>query len=155
MKKILFLLALPLFAMLLSCSDEDDLPQVSISLTYDENATIVGNEVYVVKPNSFVVESLNVEAVRPGHTATNGPVAYWFDGIPLGVNPVEPFGITIPTENLLVGRHRLAMEFRVAEEGCGLATASALVIVHVVKDVTDIPTDDDPTLRMNLEYTLK
>ena len=142
MKKFtLFLLALPLMAFFATSCDDDDnsLPQVDINFSY-ANAVVSSNEVYVVQPDTFVVESINVTASRPDHVATCvGPVNYWLDGYALGSTFVAPFGISIPTDNLTLGRHTLTVNMGIAEEGSALATAVSAITFNVVADSTDIP----------------
>lgn len=141
MKKLaLFLLALPMMAFVASCSDDDDnLPQVDINFTY-QNAVVASGEVYVVQPDTFAIESINVTASRPNHVATCvGPVNYWLDGYALGSTFVAPFGIRIPTDALSLGRHTLTINMGIAEEGSALATAVSSVSFNVVADEADIP----------------
>ncbi|MCM1292151.1 MAG: hypothetical protein NC111_00315 [Bacteroides sp.] len=141
MKKLyLLLLALPLMFAAVSChDDDDDMPQVKISLNY-ENGAVNGSNVYVVKPDTLVIESVNVTAVRPGHVATCvGPVNYWLSGYPIGTSFIAPFGARIATNDLEVGQYSLTLTMGIAEEGYSLATAMASVMVNVVADANDIP----------------
>lgn len=141
MKKLaLSLLVLPMMAFIASCSDDDnELPQVDINFSY-ENAVVSSNEVYVVQPDTFVIESINVTATRPNHVATCvGPVNYWLDGHALGSTFVAPFGISIPTESLSLGRHTLTVNMGIAEEGSSLGTAVSAITFNVVADASDIP----------------
>lgn len=156
MKKfILFLLALPVMAFVAtSCNDDDDnLPQVDINFSY-QNAVVSANEVYVVQPDTFVVESINVTASRPNHVATCvGPVNYWLDGNAIGSTFVAPFGVRIPTEVLSLGRHTLTVNMGIAEEGSALATAVSKITFNVVADEADIPVPaTGTTTSQNLAY---
>ncbi len=155
MKKFLsILLALPLLVSFTSCHDDDNLPQVKINVTYA--SPVVDHAVYVVKPDTFKVESVNVVALRPGHVATNGPVSYWFNGVSLGTNFAPPFGIKIPTENLSVGSYFMTMEMTVLEEGCEMATLTSSVKVCVVEDESEIPESaGGETRSMPVEYTIR
>lgn len=156
MKKLWFLLlALPLLGMMTSCDDDDKLPQVNISLEYN-NATVVDDAVYVVRPDSLIVASVVLTPVREGKYVTNGPVSYWLNGAPVAVNPYAPFGVKIPTDRLAVGKYVLTLEMTVAEEGCQLATAMAQVQVNVVENASDIPeSSGGAATQMDLVYTLK
>lgn len=86
MKKLMFLaLVLPVLAFVASsCDDDDDTPQVEISFTY-RNGVVAENSVYAVQPDTLVIESINVKAVREGHKAiATPPVNFWLDGVPGG-----------------------------------------------------------------------
>lgn len=147
------LLALPLLMLASACSDDDSLPQVDVSFSFS-NATVNDDMVYVLQPETLVVESVNVKAVRPGHTAVCvGPVNYWVDGIPVGASFESPFGIELPSDRLSVGVHTLTANMGIAEEGCALATIVASVKFTVVADAADIPvTDDDRSSELYVKY---
>lgn len=140
MKKLLFLIfALPLLTVVTaSCDNDGNVPNVDIKMSY-ANATVVDSKVYVVKPDTLIVKSVTVTAVDKGHAATNGPVTYWFDGVPVLTNPVAPFGVKIPTDDLEVGKYALQFSMPVYEEGCELATAAGAITVNVVGSPDDIP----------------
>lgn len=155
MKKFLsILLALPLLTAFTSCHDDDNLPQVDINVTYA--SPVVDHAVYVVKPDTLKVERVNVVATRPGHVATNGPVSYWFNGVPLGTSFAPPFSIKIPTDNLTTGSYSLTMEMTVLEEGCEMATLTSSVKVCVVDNESEIPEPAGGETRdMPVEYTIR
>lgn len=157
MKKFLYLLmALPLLGFFTSCDDDDNMPNVRISIDYG-NATVVDNAVYVVKPDTLKVLAVTVKAVNTDHNATLGPVTYSFDGVPSAVVPVSPYPVNIATKDIPVGSHVLELSATVAEEGCSLATIAAAVKVNVVENASDIPdSGGGTTTRMeNAVYTLK
>ena len=67
MKKLVYLLlALPLMVIAAACSDDDsNLPDVSIHVDY-KNAKVVDRQVYVVKGDTLVVDSIYVKSNREG-----------------------------------------------------------------------------------------
>jgi len=156
MKKLvlLFLMALPVVVGLSSCGDDDDMPQVNISFTY-ENGAVVDGQVYVVRPDTLIIASVNVTAIRPNHVAACvGPVNYWLDGRPIGSTFIAPFGIGIPSEAIELGQHTLSVNMGVAEEGYSLATAMTSIKINVVDDSADIPVHSvEPTNEMTVPYT--
>lgn len=157
MKKLLFLLlALPLLGLAVSCDDDDNLPKVDITFSYT-NGTVVGSQVYVVKPDTLYIDGISVKAVNTDHEATiAGLVTYYIDGQMPGlvVSPYER--IPIVTEGLSIGQHNLSVAMNVAEEGCALASAVAGVRFNVVADSTDIPSAASGySNQMPVEYTLK
>lgn len=154
MKKFfLALMALPLVAALTACHDDDDMPQVNLKVQY--NSPVVDGEVYVVKPNDFKIESVDVTAVREGHKATNGPVSYFINAIPVGTNPVSPYGITIPTADLEIGKFVVQMVMPIYEVDCTMATAVSQITVNVVENESDIPETAVPSNGQTLEYTFQ
>ncbi len=154
MKKLLALLcALPLLIGMAACDDDDNLPQVDISFNFS-NATVSNGTVYVVSPDTLIVEGITVRPTRPNHVATCvGPVNYWLDGVPVYTTFLAPYGVKIPTEDLTPGSYTLTANMGIAEEGATLATAVTQVKIVVVADQTEIPQPgDDPS---NLPVTHK
>jgi len=156
MKKLfLAFLALPLLASFTACSDDDDnMPDVNLNLTYG-NAQVVDDEVYVVKPDTFRIDRVEVTAVNPDKKATNGPVSYFINAVPLGTNPVAPFGMVLPTTDMKVGSYVIQMVMPIYEEGSELSTAVAQVKLNVVADSAEIPSAAVPSISQYLDYTFK
>lgn len=155
MKKILLaILALPLMVAFSACSDDDDKPQVNLDLTY-ENATVVNGEVYVVQPDTFYVSAVSVTPVREGHKATNGPVSYFINGIPLGTNPVAPYGMYLATDSMKVGSYSLQLFMPVYEVGCELSNIAANVQLNIVADSADIPSAAVPVSAQRVSHTFE
>lgn len=155
MKKLLLaLLALPLLASFASCSSDDDMPQVNIDLTYG-NASVIDGQVYVVQPDTFRILSVAVTPVREGHKATNGPVSYFMNGVPVGTSPVAPFGVNILTSDLKPGAYAVQMFMPVYEEGCELANAVAQIQLNVLADSTQLPSAAVPSVTQRVEYSFE
>ena len=155
MKKLfLALLALPLLASITACSSDDSQPNVNINITYG-NAKVVDNQVYVVKPDTFRIDRVDVTAVNPDKKAANGPVSYFLNAVPLGTNPVAPFGMYLTTADMEVGSYIVQMTMPIYEEGCELSTAFTQVKLNVVADSTDIPTAAVPSITQQVDYSFK
>jgi len=156
MKKLfLALLALPLLASFTACSDDDDnMPDVNLNLTYG-NATVVDDEVYVVKPDTFRIDRVEVTAVNPDKKATNGPVSYFMNAVPLGTNPMPPYGMKLYTGDMEVGTYIIQLLMPIYEEGCELSTAMTQVKVNVVADPADIPSAAVPSTSQEMDYAFK
>lgn len=136
-----------------SCSEDANLPKVSITMTY-ESGVISEGEVYIAQPDELIIKSIDVTAENKSHKATSGPVTYWLNGMSLGTNPVAPFGITIPTKNLEPGIYALQLSMAIYEEDCELSTATAVIVVHIVADATELPSESEgPVTEVN--YTLR
>ncbi|MBD5330935.1 MAG: hypothetical protein HDS00_03420 [Bacteroides sp.] len=141
--RILAAIFLPLAMFLLpSCSDENDLPDVDIDVTYT-GATTVDGTLYVDQTQPFAISSVVATAVREGHKAGVTNVAYGLDGWVLGVSSNPPFAIEFDTSTLQTGRHLLTLTMTIAEEGCELATAYYATTIQVVASPEEIPSTDD------------
>lgn len=143
MKKLFYLLlALPLF--MVACSDDDDLPQVDITATFDGGTQVNGNY-YIVKGNTLVVEGMSL--VNYGKDeATIGGVRYFLDYMPIGTSIVSPYGISIITDNLPVGNHLLQAEMPIYAVGYSLCTGyitKKIVVVSESADIPDVTVPDD------------
>ncbi len=143
MKKILKLLVLPLLVCLpmatfVSCSDDDDLPDVSMSISVDD-ATVVDDVIYVVKGETLDVVSVNITNNEQGKNAMVTAAAYYFDGFRIGVVIIPPYGLKIPTKDVALGKHAMQIVCDVAAEGKALGIAALDYDVVVVEDAADIP----------------
>ncbi len=137
--RVLAAIFLPL-AMLLfaSCSDEKDLPNVDIDVTYT-GATTVDGTLYADQTQPFAISSVTATPLREGAKAGIVNVAYGLDGWVLGVSSNPPFEIEFDTSTLQTGRHLLTLTMTVAEEGCEIATAYYATTIQVVATPDDIP----------------
>lgn len=151
MKKLLLaLLALPMLAAFTACDSDDDMPQVDLSFDF-ANVKMVNGQAYVVAPDTFKITAINIKAIRPDHSATNGPVSYALNGVWVGTNPIAPFGITLVTTTapadstsfptLPVGKYTLTYSMPIYEEDCEIATGAGGLVINVVSDSTSIPAD--------------
>lgn len=140
-KLILFLFALPLLA-LISCGDDNE-PDVNIFMKY-KNAVVSDDEVYVVKGDTLVVDSLWIEAVNKKHNASIvGPAGYYLGGVPIARTVIPPYRMKISTDNFAAGKYYLQVVMVIAEEDCALATGVAEVSFNVVNSTADIPLNSE------------
>lgn len=136
MKKLFYLLlALPLLA-LGSCHDEDDIPDVNVSITLD-NVVVKGNVIYTVQETPLDITSISVEGV--GSRALVTSVTYFWDGIRIGWNPLAPFSATIPGNAVSEGNHVLGISMEVAQEGKPLGFCATTYNVKAVAGTDDLP----------------
>lgn len=137
--RILAALFLPLAMFLLpSCSDEKDLPNVDIDVTYS-GATTVEGTLYADQTQPMAISSITATPLREGAKAGIVNVTYGLDGWVLGVSSNPPFDIEFDTSVLQTGRHLLTLTMTVAEEGCELATAYYATTLQIVATHDDIP----------------
>ncbi|MDE6382723.1 MAG: hypothetical protein K2J17_00625 [Paramuribaculum sp.] len=160
MKKLLSIVALLALCVVTfsACSDDDEkAPQVTLHFTYGDAVKVVNTDLYVVKGDPFSIDAITCQAVRPNGVAIiTGPVNYWLNDVPFGTAFQSPFGITIATESMPVGRYQLTIQMGLAEEGCALGTAVTALTFNVVEDVDQIPIpagDDSQT--QPVSYSLR
>lgn len=152
MKKLALLLLPALMFAFTSCSDDDDLPQVSIDTTYT-GATMVDGTLYVVQDQEFAITSVVATPLRDGKKAGITAVDYLLDGWNIGYTAVSPFAITFDAGTFTLGKHLLSMSMIIAEEGCSLATGYYATDMVVVATADEIPTPDADTEQGVLRIT--
>lgn len=148
MKKLLtLLLALPLLASLSACHDDDDLPDVTLNVTYS-NAVIADNMLYVVHGDTLQIDSVQATPSKPdGKAVKLLAVAYRLNGWLVANVPFPPFGVKIPTDNLQTGDYSLGIEAPVLQVNKEPATIFAVRKVRIVSDSTEIPGVPDAITR--------
>ena len=151
MKKLLYLLLLLPLGFLASCSDDDDLPAVEVTVNID-NAVDSNGHLYIVSGEPLTVQSINVESLNGKATGISG-VNYVLDHVGLGYNIVSPFGAQINPAYLPVGNHLFTLSFDVLQVDKSIAYAQLSTIVTVVESAEDLPDGATPgtvTLHYNL-----
>lgn len=141
MKKYLFFLLalLPMSILFTACSNDDDLPDVDFTVTFD-GATNVDGVLYVVQGTDFDVTSITVTNREEGKGAGIGNADYYWDYIYVGTSVQPPFGFEFDvTENTPAGRHVLSIECPVFAVDKTLAQALLEYNVQVVATADDIP----------------
>lgn len=82
MKKLLYLLLVLPFAMMISsCSSDKDLPNVDITMSFD-NAAVKDGVVYVLDNETFSITGLTTKAVDSNQQSAIVNVCYFWNGIP-------------------------------------------------------------------------
>lgn len=111
MKKLFYLLfALPL--LLLSCSDDNNLPEFDVRVTFSEGTHVENGVITVPQGEQFTIESI-VPVNSNAKDIAFGAVTYQLD---YGLNyttVLAPYAMTFDTSNLPVGRHLLRIFFPV------------------------------------------
>lgn len=149
MKKFisLFLLALPFVFGATSCNDDDDLPDVSMSISL-ENAKKVDGVIYVVQGDTLDVTSINIKNNEAGKNAAITEAEYYWDYIPVYTAIVPPYGLKFPTykdegdvKGTPLGNHLLQIKMPVLAEDKEIAFAVLAYPVKVVATPEEIPTE--------------
>lgn len=151
MKKWYYLLILAILPVMAfsfaSCNDDDDLPDVNISLTVDKG-TVVDGVIYVAQGDTLQVASINVENVESDKGAGITNVNYYWDGYYYAPAVFSPFGMTFPTSDQTpIGDHSIDITCTVLAVDKSMASALLSYPVKVVASEDEIPTvPDSPTI---------
>ncbi len=147
MKKLYYflLLALPMI-MATSCDDDDnDLPDVDISLEISGGVNVDGT-IYVVRGETLEITGITVTNRDPNKEAVITSATYYWDYREIGVSVTAPYGGTIATtENTALGDHLLQIECPLFAVDKSPATAVMTYNVVVVESADDIPSGDTNT----------
>lgn len=133
-------LALPILALsFASCNNDDDLPNVDISLEV-ANGSLVDGTIYVVQGDTINVESIVIVNKEDGKAAGITNVSYYWDGYYYSPSVFAPYGMVFPTsENTALGSHSIDVTCTVLAVDKTIATAVASFPVMVVSSADDIP----------------
>lgn len=153
MKKYLyFLLALPML-LFASCSNDDDLPQVDMEITYS-GAVEVDGTLYVPEGQNFAIESITATPLKGYKEATIGATAYYWNYQYLGTSIEAPFGLTFNTADMPTGDYMLQINSTIYQVDRSVGIAYFTYHVKVVPadempdDGTEGGTDNpDPDIR--------
>lgn len=147
MKKFisLLLLSIPMVMGFTSCNDDDNLPDVQMSITVS-GAQRIDNVIYVVRGDTLDIDSIGITNNEAGKAAAITSASYYWDYQPLGVSTLPPYGFsivtTVPTDNLPgtpLGRHLLEIQCPVLAVDKEVATSVLAYEVQVVESPDDIP----------------
>lgn len=145
MKKFLILLSLAIPALtFVSCSDDNDLPDVDFDMTF-ENATVVDGTLYVVQGQQFKVSSITVTNNETDKPAALTAANYYWDYLYVGTSVQPPYTFEFEVaETMPVGRHILEVEGTLIALDKSPAFAVISNDVMVVASADDIPEATGP-----------
>lgn len=130
-----FLFVLPLF--LVSCNDDDNLPNVDFEVSISNGLNIEGI-LYVLKGDTLSVDSIEIVSLD-NKGAVIGSVTYYWDYYMLISNPFPPYNVNILTDRLNLGNHLLQFECPVYVVDYPLFTAYFSYPIKLVESIDDIP----------------
>lgn len=146
MKKVYYFMLLAVMTVfatsLSSCSKDDDLPKVDVTLDVDQStAKTIRDTVYVVRGETIIVNDVNITNLEQGKPALINKVSFYWDGVRLTSEKLShPFYMLFPTlETTTLGNHKIGLTCQVAAEGKSLAFAVVDFPVKVVEDESEIP----------------
>lgn len=144
MKKLLYLalLLLPLGFMAASCSDDNDLPDVDVTVVYD-NVVMENNVLYVVQGDIMKVTGIDCKG-NDGKQALVNNVTYYLNGLPQ-IHPIfAPYGVGIDTGMLEPGRYVLTMGMNILQVDKSISTGMIDQSFIVVKTAEELPDGATP-----------
>lgn len=155
MKKLLHLLFLLPIVLLASCSNDDDLAKVDLTLTLSGvTQTEANGAFYVVSGDNITIEGVSVKPVGGTKEAAIANVMYYFGGVPLIGNPANPFLGTFSTEGLVPGTYSLSLTADVFQVDKSITQVATNYTVVIVDSVEDLP-EGAPTIgTYSATYTL-
>ena len=137
MKKLFYLLYLLPVLLMASCSNDDDLAEVDLTLTLSGVTQVKGN-FYAVSGDDITIDGIGVKSLT-NKNATITRVMYYFEGIPLIGNPADPFLGSFSTEGLKSGTYALSFTGWVVQEDKSITTVACNFPVTIVSSAEDLP----------------
>lgn len=156
MKKLLYLLlVLPFAMMMASCSNDDDLPNVTVTMDFG-NAAVQDGTLYVVQSDTLMLNNIVTKAVDSNQTAVLANVKYFWNYVPAPYLTWSPLPMEIPIADMPLtesGNNFLQMDATLLETDKSIAYANIAIPIKVVATVDELPaglTIGDVQLVMNI-----
>lgn len=147
MKKLLYLLLLlPAAFIFSSCSDDDNLPNVEVTMTFD-NAVVDDGTLYVMQDSVFSMTSLTTKAVNSDNQTAIANVRYFWNGIPAPGLTWSPFPLEIDMAQMPTvrsGANVLGLRATLLEVDKSLAYCTLNVPIKAVETEADFPNGQLP-----------
>ena len=136
MKKLFYLLLLPL-TLLMACSDDDDISPVDMTLTL--SGVSLSNDIfYTVSGEEVTIDNLTVKSIG-GESTTLANVVFDLNGVSLIGTPGNPFLGTFSTENLPAGTYSLGIRGNLLQEGSSIKIFAVSFPLTIVKNADQLP----------------
>lgn len=140
MKKLYYflLVALPML-LFASCDDDNNLPDVDVSVKI-EGAVNVDGVLYAVKGDTIDIASITVINREEGKSAIITSASYSWDYRFAGVSVTPPYGAEFGTAGLAIGPHLLQIEcplFAVDKSAAVLFFGYKVIIVENADEIPD------------------
>lgn len=142
MKRLYYLLlALPL-AMFAACDDDDQLPEVSMTVEMSGGVKSDG-VIYMLQGDTLSIDNIAVKSLTD-KPATLGATTYYWDTFRVGTLVVAPYRFQFDTGDMPLGNHLLEIETSVYQVDKTPAFAVMGYKVAIVGDEADIPAGAEP-----------
>lgn len=142
MKKLIYLLlALPLAFLATSCSDDDNLPDVNVTFTFD-NAAVKDGVVYVNEADTLLITNIETKAVNSDKAATIANVRYFWNYIPAPGLTWSNLPIEIPMAKMPLvenGYNVLGMDATILEVDKSIAYSYFRIPIAAVAEGESFP----------------
>lgn len=136
--KSLLLLALPLIFMA-SCSDSDDVPDVSIDYDITGYYQVPNDQTLYITPDCpLTVQSLSIVSLE-GKPASLGNVAYNANGVQFYVTAIPPYNTAVPVKLFQEGKNMLTIQMNILVQGYSVYDAAMFFPVILVPDEESLP----------------
>lgn len=140
MKRFFYLLfALPL--LMVSCSDDNEIPNVDVYADFS-GGTKVDDVIYVVQGETFTIESINI-VNNDKQSALIGGATYYWDYMRVGATIISPYTFSFDTANLPVGNHLLQVEISIYAVDYAPCIGYMSYKIKIVPSATDIPGQEE------------
>ena len=142
MKKLFYLLLVIPFAMMVSsCSNENDLPNVKITMSFD-NAAVEDGTVYVLEGETFSITGISTKAVDTNQQSAIANVRYFWNGYPApewtwSEMPIEINMAEMPQPESR--KNLIGIEATLLETDKSMSYCSLRIPVVAVDAVEDLP----------------
>lgn len=133
----LLLLALPLL-FLAACNDDDDLPDVDITVNFDGLYQADG-QLYALRDAPFKITSVKATPAGDSKEAAIGSVRYYCNGAFEMTSVLSPFEATFDVADLPDGPNVLGLQMGVFQVDKSIAWASLEFKFNVVDDAASLP----------------
>lgn len=139
MKKLLYLLFAVPFLFFTACDDDDKIPDVDLTVTFQDCAVDKdANTIYVVQGKEFKIASINL-IVNEDKKGELGVVNYYIDGFRIGASVQKPYEATISTSGFSVGSYLLNIEAGIYVVDYPVCVGVTGYTIKVVAAEEDIP----------------
>lgn len=142
MKKLLYLLLVLPFTMIFSsCSNDNDLPNVDITIAFD-NAAVKDGSVYAVKENGLQITGITTKAVDSNKESALVNIDYFWNRLPapgltFGSYPLELNFAEMPLVEK--GANALDLNGKLLEVDKSIANFAVTIPIVVVDSEEDLP----------------
>lgn len=139
MKKLFYLLFLLPLTFFGACTNDDDVPQVDLTLTLDGVTQNPETEqFYIINGSEASVQSLVAKSLTDKAAVCTNCIFY-IDGLQITDTFLEPFASDIPTAALSPGLHYLEARTTILQVDKSISVGYISIPIQVVASAEDLP----------------